>query len=127
MGHLPTRFHDPNDHVPPPPLHDAEFDEHEGSGPSFEELRRYGGPSYKALHDAIAERLADHGIVSVAEVFADLDPKMRRPVDLLGLLQLAGAEAPAGGQMTHRTVRPDGSEVSLSTADLLITHLESQP
>jgi len=127
VGHLPTRFHDPNDHIPPPPLHDAEFDEHEGSGPSFEDLRRYGGPSYKALHDAIAGRLADHGIVSVAEVFADLDPEMRRPVDLLGLLQLAGAEAPAGERMTHRTVRPDGSEVSLSTADLLITHLENQP
>jgi hypothetical protein len=43
------------------------------------------------------------------------------------LLHLAGAEAPAGSQMTHRTVRPDGSEVTLSTADLLITHLESQP
>lgn len=127
IGHLPTRFHDPNDHTAPPPLHDPEFDEHQESGPSFDELRRYGGPSYRALHDAIAERLADHGIVSVTEVFADLDPEMRRPVDLLGLLQLAGAEAPAGGQMTHRTVRPDGSEVSLSTADLLITHLESQP
>ncbi len=127
VGHLPTRFHDPNDHTPPPPLHDPESDDHEGNGPSFDELRRYGGPSYRALHEAIAERLADHGIVSVAEMFADLDPEMRRPVDLLGLLQLAGAEAPAGGQMMHRTVRPDGSEVSLSTADLLITHLENQP
>lgn len=127
VGHLPTRFHDPSDHSPPPPLHDPEFDDHEGHGPTFDELRRYGGPRYRALHDAIAERLADHGIVSVAEVFADLDPEMRRPVDLVGLLQLAGAEAPAGGQMTHPTVRPDGSEVRLSTADLLITHLENQP
>lgn len=127
VGHLSTRFHDPNDHTPPPPLHDPDFDDHEGGGPTFDELRRYGGPSYRALHDAIAARLADHGIVSVAEVFADLDPDMRRPVDLLGLLQLAGAEAPAGGQMTHQTIRPDGSEISLSTADLLITHLENQP
>ncbi len=127
VGHLPTRFHDPNDHTPPPPLHNPELDDHDGSGPTFDELRRYGGPSYRALQDAIAERLAGHGIVSVAEVFADLDTEMRRPVDLLGLLQLAGAEAPAGGQMTHQTIRPDGSEVSLSTADLLITHLENQP
>jgi hypothetical protein len=52
---------------------------------------------------------------------------MRRPVDLLGLLHLAGAEAPAGSQTTHRTVRPDGTPVALSTADLLITDLEVQP
>jgi hypothetical protein len=127
IGHLPTRFHDPNDHAPPPPLHDPDLDGHEDGGLSFEELRRYGGPSYRALHDAIAALLAEHGIVSVTEVFADLDADMRRPVDLLGLLHLAGAEAPAGGQMTHRTVRPDGTEVTLSTADLLITHLENQP
>lgn len=127
VGHLPTRFHDPNDHTPPPPLHDPDFDGHEAGGPTFDELRRYGGPSYRALHDAIASRLVDHGIVSVAEIFADLDPNMRRPVDLLGLLQLAGAEAPAGGRMTHQTIRPDGSEVNLSTADLLITQLENQP
>jgi len=127
IGHLPTRFYDPDDHVPPPPLYNSDSDEHECAGLSFEELRRYGGPSYSALHDAIAARLADEGIVSVAEVFDGLDPDMRRPVDLLGLLHLAGAEAPAGSQMTHRTVRPDGSEVTLSTADLLITHLESQP
>ena len=124
VGHLSTRFHDPNDHVPPPPLYDPDRDEREDAGLSFEELRRYGGPSYRALHDAIATRLAADGIVSVAEVFADLDQDMRRPVDLLGLLQLAGAEAPAGSRMTHRAVRPDGTEVTLSTADLLITHLE---
>ena len=118
VGHLPMRFHDPNDHTPPPPLHDPDRDEHEGSGLTFDELRRYGGPSYRALHDAIAERLADHGIVSVAEVFADLDPDMRRPVDLLGLLHLAGAEAPAGGQMTHDSIRPDGSTVTLSRVRL---------
>lgn len=127
IGHLPTRFHDPNDHVPPPPLYDPDVDGHEDAGSSFEELRRYGGPSYRALHDAIAARLAEDGIVSVAEVFDDLDPDMRRPVDLLGLLHLAGADAPTGSQMTHRTVRPDGTEVTLSTQDLLITHLESQP
>lgn len=126
IGHLPTRFHDPNDHVPPPPLRDANNDDHEGGGMSFEELRRWGGPSYPALRDAIAERLAEDGIVSVAEVFADLDADTRRPVDLLGLLHLAGAEAPAGGQMPHGTVRPDGTEVVLSTADLLITHIEGQ-
>jgi Protein of unknown function (DUF3375) len=127
IGHLPTRFHDPNDHVPPPPLYDPDVDGHEDAGWSFEELRRYGGPSYRALHDAIAARVAEDGIVSVAEVFDDLDPEMRRPVDLLGLLHLAGADAPAGSQMTHRTVRPDGTEVTLSTGDLLITHLESRP
>lgn len=127
IGHLPTRFHDPNDHKPPPPLYDPDRDEHEGAGLSFELLRRYGGPNYWALHDAIAARLAEDGIVSVAEVFAELDLEMRRPVDLLGLLHLAGAEAPAGELMTHRTVRPDGVEVTLRTTDLLITHLESQP
>lgn len=127
IGHLSTRFYDPNDHIPPPPLHDPNRDEHEDGGLTFDELRRYGGPSYRALHDEIVVRLADHGIVSVAEVFADLDPEMRRPVDLLGLLHLAGAEAPAGSQMTHRTIRPDGTEVSLSTADLLITHLDNHP
>jgi len=127
IGNLPTRFHDPNDHTPPPPLHDPDFDGNEVGGPTFDELCRYGGPNYQALHNAIAARLTDHGIVSVAEVFADLDPDMRRPVDLLGLLQLAGADAPAGAQITQLTIRPNGSEVKLSTADLLITDLENQP
>lgn len=127
IGHLSTRFHDPDDHIPPPPLYDPTCDKHEGAGLSFEQMRRYGGPSYSALHDAIAARLADEGIVSVAELFDGLDLDMRRPVDLLGLLHLAGAEAPSGSQMTHQTVRPDGSEVALCTADLLITHLESKP
>jgi Protein of unknown function (DUF3375) len=127
IGHLSGRFHDPNDHVPPPPLHDPNRDEREEGGLSFEELRRYGGPSYRALYDAISAHLAEDGIVSVAEVFDSLASDMRRPVDLLGLLHLAGAEAPAGTPMAHQTVRPDGTEVILSTADLLITHLQSEP
>jgi hypothetical protein len=127
IGHFPTRFHDPNDHVPPPPLHDPDQDDHEDAGLSFEELRRYAGPSYRALCDAISVHLAENGIVSVAEVFDSLVSDMRRPVDLLGLLHLAGAEAPVGTAIAHRTVRPDGTEVVLSTADLLITHLQSEP
>lgn len=127
IGHLPTRFHDPDDHVPPPPLYDPNQEAGDDTGSSFEELRRYGGPSYLALHDVIAHRLAEAGIVSVAEVFDGLDPEMRRPVDLVGLLQLAGAEAPTDSEMTHHAVRPDGTEVTLVTADVLITSLEGQP
>lgn len=127
IGHFPTRFHDPEDHAPPPPLYDPEHDEHEDGGMSFEELLRYGGPSYPALHAAISARLASDGIVSVTEVFGTLTPEMRRPVDLLGLLHLAGAEAPVGTKTAHPTVRPDGTEVILNTPDLLITHLEAEP
>jgi len=125
VGHLSTRFHDPDDHLPPPPLHDADADPDDGSDLSFEELRRYGGPAYAALHEAVAARLAARGAVALAEVFADLDPDLRRPVDLLGLLQLAGTDAPSAGElMPHPAVRPDGSEVVLVAADLLITSLE---
>lgn len=126
IGHLSLRFHDPNDHLPPPPLHDRDSDEADGA--SFEELRQYGGPSYQALRDAISQHLdaAGDGVVPVSEVFVGLDPKMRRPVDLLGLLQLAGAEAPVGAPVSHHAIRPDGTEITLHSAELLISDSEHQ-
>lgn len=124
VGHLPTRFHDPADHLPPPPLHDPDVDAEE-DGLSFEELRRYGGPAYFELQQAAADRLAVQGTAAVAEVFADLDVDLRRPVDLLGLMQLAGTDAPSAEEPSRiMAVRPDGTEVVLVTADLLITDLE---
>lgn len=126
VGHLPMRFHDPDDHAPPPPLHDATRDVNDDPSLSFEELRRYGGPRYVELQEAIVSRLEHDGIASVAEVFEGLEVATRRPVDLLGLLHLAGAEAPTGVVVPYRTVRPDGTEVVLRTSDLLFTDLESQ-
>ena len=49
---------------------------------------------------------------SLGEVFDSLDPSLRRPVEILGLLHLAAdRELPADPVLeSYRAIRPDGSE-----------------
>ncbi|AGP30417.1 DUF3375 domain-containing protein [Corynebacterium terpenotabidum] len=101
LGHLRQTLSDPRPPGVPAPLHHEEE-------PDFaeEDARAWGGPHYADLEDHVA-RLADAGItdVDLAATFADLDTNLRRPVDLLGLLEIA-----------HRNGMTETDEVSVVDA-----------
>jgi hypothetical protein len=113
VEHLRERFYDPDSHLAPPPLEDVSEDAPEP--PSLDEVRRQGGPLLYEMRDALVEAMSTGDAASVGEVFNGLDAAMRRPVEILGLLQIA-AQIDAierGERIEHfETVRADGSRRS---------------
>lgn len=111
IEHLRERFHDPADDVAPPPL--VEIDETDRPpAPSLAELRRYGGPFLDELRDALDAAVGATDDWTMGGVFEDLPPKVRRPVDALGLLHLStnrDALSRTGDTEQYVTLRPDGS------------------
>jgi len=111
VDHLRERFHDPADDRLPEPL---------AAGPatsadpvSLRDLVVQGGPRIGALREQLeAARGKPEPASSLGEVFADLPEDLRRPVEILGLLQLAAQEQLAADRDVeiYRTRRPDGSE-----------------
>ncbi|WP_102144326.1 DUF3375 family protein [Mycobacterium hubeiense] len=115
IGNTRQRFFDPAEHAAPPPLADPAADAQ--PAPSLQALRRRGGPSVAALRAAVAAAL-DGDETSAAEVFNALPEELRRPVEVLGLMQLAahiGAldDADSLGTEVVDTVRVDGSRRQL--------------
>lgn len=109
FAHVKERFSDAADDTPPPPLRDHAAETVKTT--SLEELRRQGGPRLDELTDAI-HAAVDDGARSVGEVFGTLPVDLRRPVEILGLVQLAAridALAGADGTETFEAVRPDGT------------------
>lgn len=112
VAHLRQRFYNPDDYAPPPPLRG-----HDDAIPplSVEQLRQQGGPSLAEFRAALSERLRDGAdAVTAGEVFRDVSDELRRPVEILGLIQIAAAvqaldPAGADGTETFQAVRPDGS------------------
>lgn len=83
---LRTRLQSPK--PPDPPLVLPEEDPQPPL--SFEELRRLGGPQRAELLDAMAASLsASSRRVGIAEAFNALEPELRRPVEVAGLVQMA--------------------------------------
>ena len=75
-----------------------------------------GGPSLHRLQEEIDARLADGGPFSAAELFAELDDDLRRPVEVFGLLHLLvrmDATIDRDARELVTTVRPDGSVLRL--------------
>lgn len=110
VEHLRERFHDPADDVAPAPL--AHASRGQGSGPTYDELLALGGPSLGSLRDRLDAALgALDPAASLGELFDSLEPALRRPVEVLGLLHLAADRSLAvdGATETYRTVRADGS------------------
>ena len=59
---------------------------------AVEDTRAWGGPGYRAIEAHLAPIWRRHGAeepVDLAEVFAAAPEEIRRPVDLLGLLEIA--------------------------------------
>jgi hypothetical protein len=125
VGHLRERLYDPADHTPPPPLRDP--DEEEGfDGLSFDDLRKQGGPDLRGLRAAIDAWLDETGSVTLAEVFANLPDRLRRPVEILGLIHLAVTDS--GVEPTEdtpvaafETIRPDGAHRVFRAPALTVT------
>ncbi len=109
VEHLRLRFYDPEAERPPARLEDV-------SGqapppPSLEEIRRYGGPLLTEVREGVLTAL-DVGAGSMGAAFNQLNRDLRRPVEILGLLQTATqVDALAGTEQVEvfRSVRPDGT------------------
>ena len=111
VEHFRERFHDPADDVAPTRL--ADTPEVEDTPPSYAAVMAQGGPSITVLRERLDEALRSlDPAASLGEVFDSLDPSLRRPVEIFGLLHLAAdRDLPAQPTLEHyRSVRPDGSE-----------------
>jgi hypothetical protein len=121
VEHLRERFYDPDAHLAPPPLEDVSDDAPEP--PSLHDVRRQGGPLLYEMRDTLVEALTERGAGSVGDVFNGLDATMRRPVEILGLLQIAAQldAVDAGEQLeSFNTVRPDGSRRTFTLPRIVV-------
>lgn len=108
VEHLPERTWDPESDLRPAPLPPA--DEPVEEVLSAEELRALGGPSRPELRERLLAALRDGDMETVGVLFARLPRELRRPVEILGLLQLvAGVPEALAGLESFEAVRPDGS------------------
>ncbi|WP_166789901.1 DUF3375 family protein [Cryobacterium sp. TMT1-2-2] len=118
VEHLRERFYDPVAHRAPPALIDVSAAA--PAAPSLGDLRQQGGPLLEELRDALvaafgAGSVAGSGAgeaASVGGLFNGFDVILRRPVEILGLLQLAAQlsqTTDSTGLESFETVRPDGS------------------
>jgi hypothetical protein len=111
VTHLRERFHSTEVDSGPPPLTDVSA--HRPDEVSLSALLSQGGPTLtelrRRLHDALT---GPDPVATLGALFDDLDPALRRPVEIFGLLHLAtnlpGTESQEDTE-TYRTVRADGS------------------
>ena len=111
IEHLREKFYDPADDVLPDKISVAGDDE----APSvlLSSLMAQGGPQLGTLRERLEAALA--GIApaqSLGEFFAGLEPALRRPVEIFGLLHLAADHGwePEPAHEPYVALRPDGSE-----------------
>jgi hypothetical protein len=126
MDHLREKFYDPAAHVPPPPLEDVSLDA--PVAPSLVDIRKQGGPLLDELRHALLTALTDAPALSIGDAFNSLSAPLRRPVEILGLLQLATQVTPLDGSEvldTFETVRPDGSRRSFTVPRIILDNDET--
>ena len=108
VEHLRERFYDPADDVLPEPISATDPD----VALSLSDVLAQGGPQLGELRERLDEAL--HALIppaSLGEMFAELEPSLRRPVEIFGLLHLAAAREWDVEQdaEVYPTVRPDGT------------------
>ncbi|TIC81522.1 DUF3375 domain-containing protein [Nocardioides sp. GY 10113] len=110
VEHFRERFYDPADDVLPerivPNVADA------APTVSLDALKAQGGPQLGPLRERLDEALAALlPAGTLGELFGSLEPALRRPVEILGLLHLAAGRGWEAERATERfsAVRPDGS------------------
>jgi hypothetical protein len=121
VQHLRERFYDADEDTAPPPLSDVS--EHHPEQLTLEQLRLQGGPTLARLADELAAAAENGRSITLGDLFADLEPSMRRPVEVLGLLHLATNDpsvTAVDGTDVYPTVRPDGSTRQLAVPRLAL-------
>jgi hypothetical protein len=123
ISHLRERFHDTAVESAPPPLNDVSNDRPEGV--SLLELLLQGGPSLDSLREALQQALtAPEPFASLGGIFEALDPSLRRPVEIFGLLHLATNRTDLArhpDSEVYLALRPDGSRRDLAVPRLAPT------
>ena len=121
--HLRTRFHDPADDQPPAVLEDVT--DTAPPPPSLDEVRRFGGPLLGEVRAALRDALGKADVASLGEAFNTLPEELRRPVELLGLLQVLTRlglwEGGTEDLETVITIRPDGTTRDLHLPQIHLT------
>ena len=110
VDHLRERFYDPADDVLPEPI--AAADPSEAPTLSLTELMAQGGPQLGSLRQRLEDALRDLlPAASLGELFDSLEPSLRRPVEIFGLLHLAADHEwrTEDAVEAFAAVRPDGS------------------
>lgn len=116
VAHMRERFFDADTDTAPPPLVDVSA--HQPESVSLTDLIAQGGPSLDALRRELRSAMAGTDpLASLGALFDTLDPELRRPVEIFGLLHLA-ANAPDlnrhNDAEVYRALRPDGSARDLT-------------
>jgi hypothetical protein len=110
VDHLRERFYDPADDVLPERITTA--DPADAPPVSLAALMAQGGPQLSTLRQRLDESLTSLlPAGSLGELFAGLEPSLRRPVEIFGLLNLAAARdwEAQGEPEAFASVRPDGT------------------
>ncbi|MFC8597613.1 DUF3375 family protein [Isoptericola sp. NPDC057191] len=121
LGRFRAQLHDLRPDALPDPLTDLDLADHDPAegAQALGGLLGMGGPRYDETTAHAARVLRERGDATADEVFAAAPPELRRPVELLGYLELAvpGAldaaladgDVPADRLRRVTTVRADGS------------------
>ncbi|UUW88875.1 DUF3375 domain-containing protein [Pimelobacter simplex] len=110
VDHLRERFYDPADDILPDPITAA--DPADAPSLSLTELMAQGGPQLGSLRQRLDDALRDLlPAGSLGELFDTLEPSLRRPVEIFGLLHLAADQEweTEDGVEAFAAVRPDGT------------------
>jgi len=110
LEHLRERFYDPADDVLPDRI--STPDPEDAPPVSLADLMAQGGPQLTSLRERLDEALTSlRPAGSLGELFGELEPSLRRPVEIYGLLHLAADrewETEDAAEL-FAAVRPDGS------------------
>jgi hypothetical protein len=120
VGHLRQTMSDPRPPQPPAPL--REWDEAQDG--STADTRAWGGPRYAELRKHRAAFTGDAESIDVAAAFRAAVEEIRRPVDLLGLLEIAhefGLTETAEVAVVD-TVRPDRTRRRFAFGGVLVAN-----
>lgn len=116
ITYLRERFHNTDTDSDPPPLNDVSG--HRPDAVSLTDLLAQGGPSLEALRRELDRALTGpEPLASLGALFDRLEPDLRRPVEIFGLLHLATNLTQwdrHNDTETYRAIRPDGSTRELT-------------
>src|SRR5690606_19709569 len=122
IEHLRQSSSDPRPPQPPAPL--AEWNE--DTMPDTD-TRAWGGPKYAALDEHLARFAGGAGTVDIAAAFGAAPEEIRRPVDLLGLLELAHRTGMTETEsvVTIEAIRPDRTRRRFALGGVVAANAEA--